>query len=713
MTRVNGATGIRLLRRSLVLPLVAAMVFTLLVPYAAQAVHDTGIFQLDGDAATGTNTAGTPAASDDWDKVCYQVGVTPVSQGGDGLTPAQAQARCSIASPTSGATAVSWTAEANPNSSIFTGGGSKDPIDINQWAWKDGAGGLPDKDNLEHGFAVRYSEPSSATCPGGGTPTCELVYFGSDRFDNSGDAQQGFWFFQNRVTLGTNKVGGATGFNGVHMDGDVLVISDFSNGGTVSTITILTWDSTCTAANKPAGYCADANLHLQETSDAANCVTAAIPGDPFCGLVNPVNGVAAPWPYLDKRGNTAYDQGEFLEAGINLSLLPNIASECFASFLAETRSSTSTTATLKDFVLGNFGNCVATMSTQVSNAGPVTPGTGVHDTATVVGNQPSKTPSGTVTFFLCGPIATGACDGTTNVGTNIGTGTLSGSGATASADSPDVNTGAGLTPGRYCFRAEWPGDANYTTALKEYGGADGTNECFTVARIPSNTITTPVDGSGTPKNAIQLGESIYDKAVVTGSAVGGIPTGTVNFFICGPIATGTCDTGGTAVTGNPVALDAGNAGPPPSASATSGAVTPAVVGRYCFRGEYSGDSHYLPSSDSGLNECFTVSTTSSTSSAQTWLPNDSGTVTSAAPLSGSLSFTLHQGGDCTGAVLRSAETFTFTGASSPVTKNTTNTLTTVTASGTTTVSWEVVFTSSDPFVASSTRCETTTLTITN
>jgi len=33
-------------------------------------------------------------------------------------------------------------------------------------------------------------------------------------------------------------------------------------------------------------------------------------------------------------------------------VLPNI--ECFTSFLAETRSSTSTTATLKDFVVGNF-----------------------------------------------------------------------------------------------------------------------------------------------------------------------------------------------------------------------------------------------------------------------------------------------------------------------------------------------------------------------
>src|SRR5438034_11382164 len=104
MARSTGATGIRRIRHSLVLPLVAAMVLTLLTPYAAQAVHDTGIFQLDGDAQTSTNTAGTPAALDDWDKVCNQVT-------GGGL------AGCGTAAVTSGATAVSWTAEPSPNSS--------------------------------------------------------------------------------------------------------------------------------------------------------------------------------------------------------------------------------------------------------------------------------------------------------------------------------------------------------------------------------------------------------------------------------------------------------------------------------------------------------------------------------------------------------------------------------------------------------------------
>ena len=162
----------------------------------AGAVHDTGAFEMDGNATNGA------APGDDWDNVCHQVTATAT-------TPL-----CTTAANTTGATAVDWVAETNPNASIFTGGGSKDPQDVNQWAWKD-AGGLPDKDNLLHSFAARYSQPASASCPSGTAATCELLYFGSDRFDNSGDAQQGFWFFQNSIGLGSNSVGGGTGFTGV------------------------------------------------------------------------------------------------------------------------------------------------------------------------------------------------------------------------------------------------------------------------------------------------------------------------------------------------------------------------------------------------------------------------------------------------------------------------------------------------------------------
>src|SRR5262249_39919220 len=132
----------------------------------AAAVHDTGAFELDGNASNGA------ALGDDWDNVCHQVLGTD----------------CSTSDNTIGASAVDWVAEPNPNASIFTGGGSKDPQNIDQWAWKDGAGGLPDKDNLLHSFAARYLTPSG-----------DVLFFGSDRLDNSGDAQQGFWFFQNEI----------------------------------------------------------------------------------------------------------------------------------------------------------------------------------------------------------------------------------------------------------------------------------------------------------------------------------------------------------------------------------------------------------------------------------------------------------------------------------------------------------------------------------
>src|SRR6266536_894596 len=184
---------------------------------SAGAVHDTGAFELDGNP---TSSAATPG--DDWDNVCHQAAPTI----------------CPSGSNTTGATAVSFTNDGPVNGTIFTGGGSKDPSDISSWQWKNELGGLPAKDNLQNSFAARYSIPKSTTCPAAATAAnCELLYFGSDRLDNSGDAQEGFWFFQNKITTDA-----ATGkFNGVHKVGDLLILSDFSNGGGTSTINIYKW----------------------------------------------------------------------------------------------------------------------------------------------------------------------------------------------------------------------------------------------------------------------------------------------------------------------------------------------------------------------------------------------------------------------------------------------------------------------------------------
>jgi hypothetical protein len=363
----------------------------------------------------------------------------------------------------------------------------------------------------------------------------------------------------------------------------------------------------------------------------------------------------------------------------------------------------------------------ATLKTQVSNAGPVFPSEAVHDTATVEGNQAADTPSGTVTFFLCGPIATGSCDGTSNVGSQIGTGMLSGSGASASATSPDVNTSASpLTPGRYCFRAEWPGDSNYPGSFAEFGGSAGTNECFTVEKIKTTTETTPSVGSG---GTTTFGSQVTDHAVVKAAHTGdGTPTGTVTFFVCEPGQTsgGACPTGGTQV-GSPVETTAVMGSSPPASSADSAAVTANKTGTWCFRGVYTpggtNGGNYFGSEDATSDECFTVTDTTSSSSAQTWVPNDKATVQSAhgAPLNGTLSVQLYTGETCgkTSGSAVSGQLYSkaLTGAGSPAALTTGNT--TFTVSTSTSVSWLVVFTSSDPNVASSEHCEVTSLTVTN
>ena len=686
----------------------AIIILSLFAGGSVLATHDLGVFELEGNAVDDT------ATGDDWANVCHEVT--------DGAV-------CATATDTSGATAVAWTAELDRSASIFTGGGSKDPEDISAWAWKDG-GGLPDKDNLLHAFAARYTVQTTGAdggCPDSIAP-CDILYFGSDRFDNSGDAVQGFWFLQDEVTPSNTKLGGGFAFDGVHTEGDLLVLSDFSNGGSVSTINIYKWVE--------SGGDTSAHLDFLAGSDDAKCAND-LADDPYCGIVNEAAGVAAPWPYTDKSGNSTYLAGEFFEAGINLSSPDiNLDGRCFASLVSETRSSTSPTATLKDFVVSPFGECEASISTSpkvgtTSGGGQtVTPGTAVVDVATITGVGGSAPPYPTsppnVVFSMCGPIASGVCDGsdTAHTATQVGTSkalTPTATQGVSSATSDPVNgAGSPLSPGRYCFKADWAGDENYPDDLSHTGTLN--SECFTVAKINTGTVTTPgAFNTATPPvfvgdSTIALGDSIIDRAVVTGNAAGGDPTGDVNFYLC-KIEAGTCDgtnNVGTAVAGNPKALVSDGDAATFTAIAYSNAVTPTQVGRYCFRAEYLGSTVYNGSSDSATTECFAVSTTSSASSEQKWLPNDSASISSSGPLQGSLTITLYTTANCTGnAVTGQSYTTTLNDTSAPYsgTLNTDNQTYFVTsASVSKTISWKTVFTSTNAYVGSSERCETSTFT---
>jgi hypothetical protein len=681
MTRVIGPPKSTRRKWTFLCALLVMVGFGVLFIPGALAVHDTGLFQLDGDASSSVPAG---AVGDDWDHVCHQVLGTD----------------CSTSSNTTaggGAVGVDFTAEPNLNSSIFTGGGSKDPIDISSWAWKDGAGGLPDKDNLLHEFAARYTVDSNSNCPGVGGETagatkCDVLFFGSDRYDNSGDAQQGFWFFQNKITLGSNSVGGGSGFSGVHKLGDILVISDFSNGGATSSITVLKWDPACTATNKPTLDCADGNLRTLGTNATAKC-TAAAPHDAFCGLVNPAT-TTMPWSFTDKSGTAGNGalNGEFYEGGINLSAF-NLGGECFSSVAAETRSSTSTTAVLKDFVLGGFGQCNATFATTPSGNTQLDGVSGsvkVHDTASIgvtgLANPPA--PTGSVKFYLCGPSATAltSCDANGSLKNTVDLVNATKSGSSYSIGSGDVTLTAS---GYYCWFASWPGDTNYNQGPYSDGSS---TECFSVSQ-PTSVSTTlhETDANGADVNPANNGTTItinndshvVDYATVAPTAA----TGSVSFRYYSAQAVCLADDGSGGTSGGTGTVSSGSA---------HGSTLQPASGTYYFRAFFTGTGLFLNSS-SDCGEVLTVNSFQpSLTSTQTVTITDAATVSASGggSLNGTLHFQPFSDSGCSTTSLGSQVDVGVSGAS-PQSRSTTTTLT-YTTNGAHPVYWKVSYSSNNP-----------------
>jgi hypothetical protein len=203
---------------------------------------------------------------------------------------------------------------------------------------------------------------------------------------------------------------------------------------------------------------------------------------------------------------------------------------------------------------------------------------------------------------------------------------------------------------------------------------------------------------------------------------GGPLTGTVAFSICSPSDLSqanetSCVTGGSAV-GNPVqTTDLGTN--PATASADSSPFKVSQLGTWCFRAVYNptgtAANNYIGSSDTTSGECFIVKDTTTSTSAQSWVPNDTASASSVngAPLNGTLTVQLYTGTGCTAGNQVSGHVY-----QKMVTGNTT--LTTVSLTTTNSdvfnsdVSWLVTFSSSDPNVSSPpSQCESSSLTVNN
>jgi uncharacterized repeat protein (TIGR01451 family) len=270
--------SLKRLSRAAVLAGVAAVLVG--VPLAASANPNISGFELDGNAASGGGA--------DWNSLGSPLDFT-------GFLP-----------------------DGTDDSDIGYGAGSnKDIDDVSTWSWKKDDV-TPNKDDIVSAYASVYAEQNNL-----------ILYFGQTRLlDKNGDANVGFWFLQNPA--GLNDDGS---FSGSHANGDILVQSEFTNGGSVSGVHIFRWQSGS----------------LQLISNQAECSGGKLGTADACAIVN-TSTISTSW-----AGDVTAPY--FFEGGLNLSALFPQGAPCFSTFLTNTRTSQSETAELKDFAFGDIDTC--------------------------------------------------------------------------------------------------------------------------------------------------------------------------------------------------------------------------------------------------------------------------------------------------------------------------------------------------------------------
>ncbi|TNM44180.1 hemagglutinin [Nocardioides albidus] len=366
------------------------------------------------------------------------------------------------------------------------------------------------------------------------------------------------------------------------------------------------------------------------------------------------------------NGAARYGGGGFFgEAAVDITaegLSPAGACVSFANVIPSTVTGNSDTADYKDTILAALqpeSNCVATIATTPRSAGGPIPaagvsiGTGVvavHDRATISMTGGSVNGSGAIEFYLCKMASpfngTNTC---TAGGTAVGTTNLANAPFPQTVDSPTAYL---TSVGDYCWYTEWDGDAAQGIAKATDASA---GECFKV------TPATPTIDSTTASASGVLGTEVSDTAVLSGTATKPLSpvirttaptaaeldaakaTGTITYRLYDSTCSTVVRTVTSTVSGN-------GSYPSPNVSPTVG------VGTYHWRVTYGGDSpNTLASAEhnttcSDTNEDVTITDVPSTmTTAQTWVPRDSATITAPAgsgDLNGTVTFKLFSGDHC-------------------------------------------------------------------
>ncbi len=644
MAKIFGSKGSGR-RRSYQLTAIVSLVALLgiWVAQPALAVHDED-FQLDGDmfASTTTNYGNPPHIQHfDWDSFFNSSGGQIYPNLPDPAVPG-------------------FTASGFQQDFVATGGvfdtndtttftqGSKDINNISSnWVCAD-ANNVTNKGDIMNAYSVAYTDPNTGD---------QKLYFALERSSNAGDANVAFWFLQD-ANANCSTSTGTKPWTGNHVDGDILIVSAFTKGGTVSGINAYRWNggaggSLGTSPVAGGGDCRDPNQQL---------------GDSICATANTGTLNNIPWLTNSNGKQTGLDhtllQGEFFEGGINLTKT-SLAGKCFNTFVGDTRSSQSLTATLFDYARGSLGECKSTTTTTPTPAAGTS--TEIPPNAQVTTSDSAEVKvtgvpkfSGSVTFSLCGPLALDSTANCQTGGVTIATKTFT------DVTSPHTETSGDVTltkVGKYCWRADYSGDS--TRGVPDsHDPKDATSqtECFKI------TPKTPTLSTQAVASPVDFGQPVADNATLTGTAnepgTGGIgdgsinPTGgngpaqgTITFTLfksdCKTLATGT----GTNPQTKPVNGD-GTYGPV--------SFTPDAPGTYYWDASYPGDP---PNTNPATNQTPCPSDSekvivrqipTSVMTKQDWIPNDTATVTSSSgnlASGGSVRFRLFDNATCQGTAL--------------------------------------------------------------
>jgi len=488
------------------LPILATTLFALLFSGSAQAVHDLA-FQLDGET---TNTAYSPplgaSPNSDWNDIFTAVGdntslVNPAND--PGFTHADFVRDFGLKAPAAKDCSFVSTDATKPfctgDTSTFATG-SKDTLNITPGWQCNVDNNVNSKIDIMNAYAVSYTASNDD----------HIIYFGMEKNKDNGVNDVGFWFLQGNANC-SGSPGGGTAWTGTHTTGDVLVVSEFSNGGGVSNVTAYKW----VGGNNPLVPLGQGGDCKNTTGGDNLCATTnAVSTDPNSpGFLDWNEDVTTKWLTADATLGVGKKvvPPDFFEGGINITQIfatgggGTATPSCFNTFLGDTRSSKETGATLFDYARGQLGECSVTMSTTPSTTSTTLAATGaVTDTANIVGHSgtggTAPSPTGTVDFFLCSPsqlTLNGTADPVNGVCESGGTAPPTGNqnpvqvtpGTAPNSSATSGNVRSLLTAaGRYCFRAVFTAAANDPN----YGGqtANTSNpaaECLTVTGTSSSS----------------------------------------------------------------------------------------------------------------------------------------------------------------------------------------------------------------------------------